>query len=341
VIELLWLCSLEELPPPSVVVFSGRGLQAKWLLTEAVEARSLLWWRVCQRAIAQRLEPLCADHAALDPSRVLRVVGTTHSKTGELVRVVYGDPSDAVRYDFGELCELLVPRDRYCAQDTPQEAPKRPAKAKREGDAPNQEGASCGERAVDAADAHRQCAVLGSAQAHRAAWWHRGGPQDVVSVLVAQLPFFIKIIDSEEALLEEARELVRLIDPAWDFDPSALSTLLQKSIDYANGVSVSYDGKTYPPLYTPRNDTLVRLLGITEEEQRELSSIRSSKIAEELRRETHERHNRKRGRVERSAYLASATNQELREKVLELHAQGLSTATISKIVGVSQQHFQK
>lgn len=99
---------------------------------------------------------------------------------------------------------------------------------------------------------------------------------------------------------------------------------------------MSYDGKTYPPLYTPRNDTLVRLLGITEAEQRELSSIRSSKIAEELRRETHERHNRKRGRVERSAYLANATNQELREKVLELHAQGLSTRAISKMVGLGK-----
>lgn len=340
VIELLWLCSLEELPPPSVVVFSGRGLQAKWLLTEAVEARALLWWRACQRAIAQRLEPLCADHAALDPSRVLRVVGTHHSKTGELVRVVYGDPSAAVRYDFEELCERLVPRDRYHTQDTPREAPKRSAKARQEGGVPKRA------RRVESERWTPQTLIA------NARFWDlrklielRGGIAEGHRMLFLfwSLNFlcFIKIIDSEEALFEEARELVHLIDPAWDFDPSALSTLLHKSIDYANGGSVTHEGKTYPPLYTPRNDTLVRLLGITEEEQRELSSIRSSKVAEELRRETHERHNRKRGRVERSAYLASATNQELREKVLELHALGMSTTDISKLVGVSQQRVSK
>ena len=340
VIELLWLCSLEELPPPSVVVFSGRGLQAKWLLTEAVEARALLWWRVCQRAIARRLEPLCADHAALDPSRVLRVVGTTHSKTGELVRVVYGDPADAVRYDFGELCELLVPRDHGHPQSSPQEAPKRPAKARQVGDAPRRA------RRVESEGWAPQTKIA------NARFWDLRKLIELrspieegqrMSFLFWTLNFFcfIRIVTKSEDLMAEARELVQIIDPTWDFGEQHLSTLLQKSIDHCAGKTVLYQGLSYPPLYTPTNDYLVNLFSITEAEQLQLTSIRSTEVAHQLRLASYKKINRKRRPVTRQNYLEDVSNYTLKENVLKLRADGMSIRAISKVVGKSKSRVAK
>ena len=41
---LLMFCGQEGLPEPSIVLFSGRGLQVKWLLSEAVEPVALFEW---------------------------------------------------------------------------------------------------------------------------------------------------------------------------------------------------------------------------------------------------------------------------------------------------------
>lgn len=41
---LLRLCEAQGLPEPSLVIFSGRGLQAKWVLDSALPARALPRW---------------------------------------------------------------------------------------------------------------------------------------------------------------------------------------------------------------------------------------------------------------------------------------------------------
>ena len=42
-------CQLEGIPEPSLVVFSGRGLQAKWLLNGTIPRQALPRWNACQR----------------------------------------------------------------------------------------------------------------------------------------------------------------------------------------------------------------------------------------------------------------------------------------------------
>jgi hypothetical protein len=50
---------------------------------------------------------------------------------------------------------------------------------------------------------------------------------------------------------------------------------------------VEYQGRTYPPLYTPRNQTLIELFRITPEEERRMKTIISS--AEKVRRRREKR----------------------------------------------------
>lgn len=69
-----------RMPPPSYAVATGRGLALVWL-HEPVPRTALPRWRTCQRHLYQALVGLGADRAALDPARVLRVVGTENCES--------------------------------------------------------------------------------------------------------------------------------------------------------------------------------------------------------------------------------------------------------------------
>src|SRR6218665_447535 len=63
------------LPAPSLVVFSGRGVQLKWLFERPIPKDALIRWKAVQAELCRRLSHIGADPNALDASRVLRVVG--------------------------------------------------------------------------------------------------------------------------------------------------------------------------------------------------------------------------------------------------------------------------
>jgi len=76
-----------RLPPPSFVVFSGRGMHLYWILQPTPASAIPVWQRV-QDALVRALASIKADPAARDCVRVLRLVGTTNSKNGQEVRGV-------------------------------------------------------------------------------------------------------------------------------------------------------------------------------------------------------------------------------------------------------------
>lgn len=86
---VLYFCGEEGIPAPSLLVFSGRGIQAKWLLDGTLPRKALPRWNACQRYLVERLAFLGADPAAKDASRVLRLVDTVNTKSGEVCRVVH------------------------------------------------------------------------------------------------------------------------------------------------------------------------------------------------------------------------------------------------------------
>ena len=79
-------------------------------------------------------------------------------------------------------------------------------------------------------------------------------------------------------MYQEAATLARAIDGDWGHNCKELMTLYSKAKQFEAGEKVSFGGKEYPALYTPRNDTLIYLFGITDNEQRELKTIISMKI---------------------------------------------------------------
>jgi hypothetical protein len=83
----------------------------------------------------------------------------------------------------------------------------------------------------------------------------------------------------------EARALASEIYPGDFYRESDLSTVYRKALEYRSGLRVIYKGKLYPPLYTPRNETLAEVFRITADEEMALKTIISGREKVRRRRE--------------------------------------------------------
>jgi hypothetical protein len=275
---LCLFCAQEGLPAPSIVLFSGRGLQAKWLLTSAVPAVSIFEWNQTQLALVELLEPFAADRQARDVSRVLRVDRTTNTKSGERVRVVHitgGIEACPARYDFAELRALLVKEQTATApREVLRQASARPALA-----LPH-------ELNLRRLNWFRLYDL-------RDLWTMRGGVSEGFRELTLfwELCFLVRAEPGKASdLWKEAEALGSQIDGAWfqeEIRRSTFSTLYRKAQEARHGLAVTFHGKEYPPLYTPRNQTLLDLFRIIPEEERRLRTIISH--AEKYRRRIEKR----------------------------------------------------
>ncbi len=101
------------IPCPSLIVSTGRGYHAKWLFEKGVPWLALDRWAAVEREIVARLRGhVDADQRATDAARVLRVVGTMNSRTGELARIVWTNKTttgDVMRYGFDTLADEVFP----------------------------------------------------------------------------------------------------------------------------------------------------------------------------------------------------------------------------------------
>ena len=327
---LIEFCRLEGLPPPSLVLFSGRGLYGKWLLDSPLPRQALPRWNACQRELVARLSEFGADTGAKDASRVLRVVNTVNSKSGERVRVVHvnGTMENPLRYSFEWLCETLLPVSR--------EVIEKQRKTKL--------------RSVEGNKTSGLCSFSG----RRLAWDRledlrklfelRGGVSEGerMVTLFWQLNFLLLSGAAHSSQLwHEATALAREIDPNWSYRSPELSTLYQKAKAYNAGEMIEFNGKRYPALYTPKNDMLISLFRITDDEQKQLRTIISTNEAHKRAAEREEARRRANGVVPRNKYESQARKSELREQVRKLNSEGLSQRKLAVTVGVSQQRVSK
>ena len=107
------------IPEPNFVVYSGRGIHLYWLL-DNVPAQALPRWRAVQKILCEAFN---GDPKATDPTRVLRVVGSINSKTGERVT---GELIHTGCYDFNLFCDEVLPYSQVEVRDF------RAAKARRD-----------------------------------------------------------------------------------------------------------------------------------------------------------------------------------------------------------------
>lgn len=104
----------DEIPQPSFVIKSGRGLYFLWKLEdgstiggESIKTKKK-WMRI-QRELNSRLQDYCADiKICSDYSRLLRVPGSINSKTGTTVEIIAATSNT---YSLYELDDILFGTD--------------------------------------------------------------------------------------------------------------------------------------------------------------------------------------------------------------------------------------
>ncbi|EOI6747656.1 replication protein [Salmonella enterica subsp. enterica serovar Mbandaka] len=326
---VMFRCYDEGVPPPSILVYSGRGIQAKWLLDGTLPRQALPRWNACQRYLIDRLAGLGADPQAKDASRVLRLVNTVNSKSGEVCRVVHvenGPDGEPVRYNFEYLAEALLPVARWDIEaDRKARADRRQLKLLPGGKTGNLRGFSGRQLAWDRLEDLRRLAEI------------RGGVAEGERMLHLfwRLNFLLLSGATHTGqMYHEAAALARELDPRWNYRSAELMTLYAKAKAHEAGEKVEFGGKQLSPLYTPKNDTLISLFRITDEEQRKLRTLISRDVAAERHSEREKARRRAAGAVDRATYLEAASAKQA--QALALKAQGLSVRAIAAQMGISK-----
>lgn len=94
-----------EIPRPTFIIDSGRGLYAIWHI-KRVPKQALALWRTFQQYLYEKLEYIGADRMSLDAARVLRVDGSINSKAQKKVEIISHCP---LRYDLHTLEKHYLP----------------------------------------------------------------------------------------------------------------------------------------------------------------------------------------------------------------------------------------
>ena len=94
-----------KIPRPNYLIDSGRGLYYI-ILIKPVPSMAMPLWYAIQRYLYNELKEIGADANALDPTRVLRVVGTINSKSNSCVEIL---DMDSYEYSLKEIQEEYLP----------------------------------------------------------------------------------------------------------------------------------------------------------------------------------------------------------------------------------------
>jgi hypothetical protein len=363
--QLLMACDDQGIPQPTVVVFSGRGLQAKWILESPVLSSALPRWQAVQEELCRRLGPHGADPRALDASRVLRLVGTVNCKSGDTVRVVYWARTPTlgaslrndgvVVYEFETFAENVLPvsRTELQRQRAEREALEQAEIARREADARRRQAvrdnltliqgdttsgsgsANPGARrlvpsvlAWDRLDDLRRLAKLRG--------WHDGAPSGQRNLFVFLGACFLATARVAPAFRAEVRELAREFAPTWSHTEvqACTAAVLARVEAAARGEKIVFRGVEVDPRYCYSNTRLVELLEIAPSEMAEMRTIIDKTEARRRDAARKKAKRRELGCLSRDEYCARAEHRA--QSAREMRAAGATLAEIARTLAISR-----
>ncbi len=321
---------------PSIITSSGNGLHLYFLFTSPIKASGLVRWKLVQKEFCDRLQEIHADPKALDASRVLRLPGTLNTKNNTRCSVVYftrdKNNSDIVqRYSFDELADKVLPVERVVIKN------RRKAKAEREANylkkksQREQQSKEHLDKYLKSLRAKNTKTGAESESAKKDQGQYTNNIaryKDLMKLLSIrskdsgvvpkgtrnELLFWIMNFASLAGLVNsknfytEAEKIAQKIDYCWDYKSNGnLSTLYEKLQQHEQGKTVKAFNMDFPTLYTPKAGTLIRRLGITDEEQKQLKTLISSEKFKERNKskvkQRREKQRRDKGIMSREEYL--------------------------------------
>ena len=309
------------MPVPTMLASSGRGVYFVWVFKEPLSPDALPRWQTVEGALVGLLKGLGADAKAKDATRVLRVAGSTHAKTGE--RVHYAHISDAVK--FSELERVVR---EQCVPDPPVRRESQPKAARKSGSvAPLWNGYTLAYGRMNDLEAlARMRGPLSDCRARFlfaysvAAAWYCSTPGD----LVRELDDF-------------ARDF--FVDAHRYRGATQCKSVLDRVAQSKRGLRVVWQGEEIDPRYRIHNRTLIELLDITPAEQTHLIRIISKTEKDTRYRMEHP--------LTRPEYLqqvqgdAAPVRREKRAEAEELLRQGHTATSAAHALGISRMTLHR
>ncbi|MDD7374061.1 MAG: DNA-binding response regulator [Sarcina ventriculi] len=291
----------KNVPIPNLIIDSGRGLYLIWLIKK-VPSMALPLWKAAEEYLYKTLKEFGADRQALDATRILRVPGSVNSKTHTEVKIIDN-------YDY--LYELREIQSEYM----PELSEKAPVR--------------------------------------------RGRPKKVKyiyrerSLYYTRLQDIIKLCELRGYDLKGQRELILFLYRYYlcyfteDVEKSLndtleLNSMFRQSLSEREVIRATKSAETVfkdkNKDYKYKNETLINLLEITEEEQKEMKTIISKdeyKRRKKLRNtKAYENKLKTQGKLSEKEKLL-----QRRVKIKDLLAKGLKQKDICSQLNISKDTY--
>ena len=295
----------KSIPIPNFVIDSGRGMYLIWLINK-VPYKALPLWKAIEEYLYKQLKEFGADKGALDCTRVLRTVGSINSKSNTRVRIL--EEHDYI-YDLREIQQGFLPE-------------LKPTKKKK--GRPSKINFIYRERSLYQAriqDIIKLCELRN---------YNVKGYREKILFLYRY--WLCSFTDDVEKALEDTLELNKeFVHPLSKTEATRATRSAEKC----------YKDKKRE--YKYKNETLIELLDITEEEQQHMLTIISKdeykrrdreyqkkKYDSAKAREKYQDQLKKDGKITKKEQL-----EEVREKIKSLREQGFKNKVIMQMLGIT------
>ena len=350
---------------PSIITSSGNGLHLYFLFTSPIKASGLVRWKLVQKEFCARLQEIHADPKALDASRVLRLPGTINTKNNTRCSVVYftrdKNDSDIVqRYSFDELADKVLPVERVvikCRRKTKAERQAEYLKKKAKREQQHKENLEKILKSLHVKNAKagadselsKKMKLLSTNvmrytdlmtllyMRSKATGVVPKGARNELLFWIMNFACLSELVSSKDFYAETAK-IAKMIDANWDYESNGnLSTLYGKLLQHEQGKTIKVFNRDFPTLYTPKNDTLIRRLIITDDEQNHLKTLISSEKLKERNKskvkQRREKQRRDKGIMSREEYLQRKND---KIKLVEYFKNFMTTKEMIKFLGFSR-----
>lgn len=297
------------IPEPHKIIFSGRGLHIKWFIKDyaGTSQKNINVWSRLQNYLIKIFKNSLksmgeVDKRVKDPARVLRIEGTINSRSNKVVKCLVNNKHGL--FDLYELYNTYTP---YKPQEaTEQKKSKNGIKLLKSKKTLNYGRLKDLEKILELRD------------------YDLTGIRN--SFLMFYTTYYILVNDSNyEETLQEIKVVASRIKSKKYTSFAELKSFVRNGLK-----KVEEHKEGYKVL--PKNETIIEWLDISEEEQRELITLKSKKIKQE-------NNNIQRREKRRNAYGLTpkqAELQVLKEKILNLKNKGLSNRAIARELNCSE-----
>ena len=319
--EVYLLADSGRVPVPTMIVDSGRGLHCYWRIDHAPKAAAYTWQEL-QDYLYRQLKHLGADIKATDSSRLLRLPDTINSRNNALCKIMIVNDN---RYSMYDLREKYL---HYKKKDKPE--PGKRSSGKSRGKV---------SRLFNSYTLHMARADDMETICRLRDYEVEGYRNSILHCYAYWKGIYIR---DPEQLTEKTQDLnykfrVPLKDPEIKAIVKSTGRAIEKFIDYEQGMRSGEDKRVSKAMkerggYWYTNDRLIEMLNITEDEQRQLKTIISTK--EKRRRDSLKKYQARRN--EAGLTQREQQKQDRIKAVKELAEQGLNQTEAAKEIGITK-----